>query len=59
MERRGCEQRRILEASPVDRRAEYAERAVHRCDFVPAPMLGFEPRDFRGLFESRHRQLTE
>jgi hypothetical protein len=36
MERRCCEQRRILESSPVDRRPKYAERAVHRRDFVAA-----------------------
>jgi hypothetical protein len=54
MERRRREQRRILESSPVDRRAEHALCAIDRRQLAPLAVYGFEATDVSRFLQRRH-----
>jgi hypothetical protein len=59
MERGRAQVRRILESSPVDRRPQRCERAVHGRDLSPFAMNRFEPQDVGRLFEHADWQIAE
>jgi hypothetical protein len=59
MEGRRAEQRRVLEAAPVDRRAKNAEDTVDRRHLVSLPKSRLEPHDCGRLLERHNRQIAE